>query len=321
MNRPTLSVIVPNYNHGRFLSVCLDALLSQSISATEIIVIDDASTDDSMNVIQSYASRYPSIAMVRDSKNQGVVWGMNHGLRIARSDYVLFAAADDQVLPGLFEKSLDLLARHPYAALCCAIGAWHEQATGFNWQVGVGMSETPAYLSPQNLVQLERQNKLFIASHTAIIRLDALIQIGGFLPELRWHCDWFAIYAAAFRHGICFVPEPLGRFNICNSSFYKTGRRDDKAHRAVLGRILELLMGSEFENEGRLMREAGSLFQFAGPMLSLMLHDPRYRSFITPTFLRKNLVHSFKLAVKDSVPIWAANLYFRLAGYRISESK
>jgi len=54
MNAPGLSVIVPNYNHARCLPRCLDALLAQSVPAGEILVIDDASTDDSVRIIESY---------------------------------------------------------------------------------------------------------------------------------------------------------------------------------------------------------------------------------------------------------------------------
>ena len=183
------------------------------------------------------------------------------------------------------------------------------------------MAAAAAYLPPQELVRLERRDKLFVASHTAIIRRAAILEIGGFRPELKWHCDWFALYVAAFRFGICYVPEALGRFNIFGTSYYKSGRRDEAAHHAVLQRILELLTSKEFERERNLMREAGSLFQFAGPMLSLMWRDPRYRHFITPNFLRKNLSHSLKLAVKNFVPLWMANLYFHLAGYRATDSK
>ena len=208
------------------------------------------------------------------------------------------------------------VAQHPQAAFCCSIGDWHEQTTGFNWQVGVGMAAASVYLPPQELVGLERRDKLFFASHTAIIRRSAIVEIGGFRPELKWHCDWFALYVAAFRFGICYIPEALGRFNIFGTSYYKSGRRDEAAHRTVLLRILDLLRSPDYEKEGALLREAGSLFLFGRPMLKLMLSHPQYRRFVTPTFLRKNLWHSAKLEVKKITPRFLANYYFLLAGYK-----
>jgi len=221
----------------------------------------------------------------------------------------------------LFEKSLKLLRDHPQAAYCCTIGDWHELGTGFNWHVGIGMAKEPSYLSPGRMVELERRDKLFIASHTTVIRRRAFVEVGKFRPELKWHADWFALYASGFRCGICYIPEPLARFNIFPSSYYKTGRRDEEAHRTVLLRILELLISPEFEREGSLTRAAGSLFLFGWPMLKLMLSRPAYRRFITPTFLRKNLWHSLKLELKKITPRFVANWYFHLAGYKARPGK
>ena len=94
---PSLSVVLPNFNHAQHLPASLAAILSQSLPALEIIVIDDCSTDNSVEVIQSFAAKHSTIRFIRNEVNQGVVWNMNHGLKLARGDYVVFPAADDQV--------------------------------------------------------------------------------------------------------------------------------------------------------------------------------------------------------------------------------
>ena len=100
--------------------------------------------------------------------------------------------------------------------------------------IAVGMADAPCYLSPDQMVELERRNKLLIASHTAILKKAALVAAGGFIPGLKWHCDWFAIYVAGFRDGICFVPEPLAVFNAHATSYYTTGRRNSIYNRLLL---------------------------------------------------------------------------------------
>src|SRR5205809_2814761 len=124
MSLPSLSVVVPNYNHSQFLPAALGAILEQSVPASEVIVIDDASTDNSLEILNGFARKHPNLKVHRNEKNQGVLFGMRRGIELARSDYVLFAAADDQVLPGFFEKSLRLLARHPEAGLSCTVSTW-----------------------------------------------------------------------------------------------------------------------------------------------------------------------------------------------------
>lgn len=313
---PTLSVVMPNFNHGKHLSTSLPAILKQSAAPLEVIIIDDCSTDDSWEVIQGFARQNPLVRAFRNEQNLGVVANTNKGVELARGEYVYFGSADDEVYPGFFERSLRLLQQHPRAAYSCTIGDWHELASGFNWHVGVGMADAPCFLSPERMVELERRGKFFIASHTTILKRSAWLEVGCLLPALKWHSDWFALYACGFRYGICYLPEPLARFNIFTTSYYKSGRRDEAAHRAVLQGILDRLASPEFAREAELLRQGGSLFQFAGPMRRLLRTDARFKGWLTPLLLRRSLWHSFQLTVKDHLPAWLANLYFRLAGYR-----
>src|SRR5206468_3510075 len=137
-----------------------NGLLDKSRCPDEIVVIDDGSTDNSWDIIQDYAGRHTCIRAYRNEKNMGAVFTVSRGLELARGDYVFASAADDCVLPGFFQKSMELLARYPQAGLCCTIGDWKEVETGLNWHVGVGMADTPAYLSPKRMVELERQGRL-----------------------------------------------------------------------------------------------------------------------------------------------------------------
>src|SRR5437867_1657558 len=165
---PSLSVVVANYNHGHYLGDCLTAILRQSHPPNEILVMDDGSTDRSRSIIEKFAREYPVIRTHFNEHNLGVIPTINRGIQLVSGDYICFAAADDRILPGLFEKSMAILTKYPEAAFSCTIGDWYESATGWHWQVGVGMRESPCYLSPGHLVELERRNRLFIATHTAI---------------------------------------------------------------------------------------------------------------------------------------------------------
>src|SRR6266478_5268167 len=157
---PTLSVVVPNYNHARYLPVCLSNILKQSVQPLEIIVLDDASTDNSVEVIRGFAAQNPLIRLVQNEKNLGVMPNLNKGVELSRGEYVYIASADDEVVPGLFEKSLRLLAQHPQAAYCCAMAEWRETFSGLVWHMAAGMADQPCFLSPDEMVQLGKQGKL-----------------------------------------------------------------------------------------------------------------------------------------------------------------
>src|ERR1035437_7163379 len=99
MNKLTLSVVIPNYNHAHFLVQTVKEIISQSFSPDEIIIIDDGSTDNSVKVIKQIIIDNPfiNIIFLQNDQNYGVIYTVNRGLRKATSQYIYFAAADDTV--------------------------------------------------------------------------------------------------------------------------------------------------------------------------------------------------------------------------------
>lgn len=298
---PTLSVVVPNYNHAEYLDASLSAILRQSVPPLEVIVLDDASTDDSVEVIRRIAAQHPVIRLVQNEKNLGAMPNINKGVELSRGEYVYVASADDEIVPGLFEKSLHLLAQHPQAAFCCAIAEWRETFSGLVWQMATRMPKEPCYLSPREMVGLGRAGRLFLISSTAVQKRALLLKAGCFPPDLRWHADWFACYVTGFRDGICFVPEVLSLANLLPGSFFQSGRKRAE-HERVLRNLLDRLNSEECADVMPLIRESGDLSLFATPLLRLVLRYPQYRHFLNWTFLRRTLRRSAELAGKRILP-------------------
>src|SRR4051812_18986927 len=101
---PTLSVVHANYNHGKYISRAIEAIVSQSRPPDEYIILDDGSTDNSVEIIERYAARYPYIQVVKNERNLGLMANTPRLLGMAKSDYLYTAASDDHILPGFFEK-------------------------------------------------------------------------------------------------------------------------------------------------------------------------------------------------------------------------
>jgi len=119
---PTLSVMMPNYNHARYIPEALDAMLGQSYRPFEIVIIDDGSTDDSVKVLDGYRERFPDrIQLIRNETNLGLPRNLQRLLDMAKGDYIYIPAFDDLVLPGFLERSMSLLGRHPAAGLCSTV--------------------------------------------------------------------------------------------------------------------------------------------------------------------------------------------------------
>jgi glycosyltransferase involved in cell wall biosynthesis len=107
-----VSIVIPCFNHGRFLGEAIDSARRQTRRPTEIIVVDDGSTDDSAAV----AAGCRDVRLLSQA-NQGLAGARNTGLRATRGEFVIFLDADDRLLPEAAEAGLACLDRHPSAAL------------------------------------------------------------------------------------------------------------------------------------------------------------------------------------------------------------
>lgn len=232
---PTLSVILPNYNHAAYLPRALDAVLAQSFQPHEIVVIDDGSNDDSLAVIETYLRRDRRIRLVQNHANRGVIWSFNRGMQLAQGDYVYGAGADDQVLPEFFARGMELLTLHPTAGLVCGFPSHvvvDESGRETFEREPLDWSDRPCSLSPRELVARflagNAQGTVSrIYSPSTICRRSSLLSVGGYLPELRWIADWFVNHVIAFREGICFIPDTLALFYKRPGAYSQPARDDD----------------------------------------------------------------------------------------------
>jgi hypothetical protein len=107
----SVSVVTPCFNQGRFLGEALDSVFAQTLNASQVVVVDDGSTDQTATI----ARRYAAVTYVRQS-NQGLARARNRGLDTAVGDYVVFLDADDRLLPEALATGIEELAAHPDCA-------------------------------------------------------------------------------------------------------------------------------------------------------------------------------------------------------------
>ncbi|MDR3640143.1 MAG: glycosyltransferase family A protein [Humidesulfovibrio sp.] len=200
---PKLSVVIPNYNDGRYLERCLCAVLSQDRPADEVVVFDDGSTDDSLERLEVLHRRWPQVKVVPLGKNQGVVAVLNHSLGGITGDWVHFLAADDLALPGLYHLAMREATRHPQAgALFGAFVASHE-ITADRFTETADKWIPAGYQPPEGMVWrlFHKAPALFSLGYANIWRTQALRDIGGFIPELGPYSDTVAFRCVTAKHG------------------------------------------------------------------------------------------------------------------------
>ncbi|MGE0558334.1 MAG: glycosyltransferase [Burkholderiales bacterium] len=110
---PLVSIVVPSYNHERYLCEAIDSILAQDYPQIELIVIDDGSTDDSPRILADHPGQFHRECQ----SNQGQVATLNRGWQMSKGDIIGYLSADDVLLPGAVKAAVRCLDDHPDAAL------------------------------------------------------------------------------------------------------------------------------------------------------------------------------------------------------------
>ena len=102
-NNPSISVIVPMYNVEEYIKICIDSILNQTFQDFEVIIIDDASSDNSCNICRELYRDDEKVRIIRHEKNQGIGAARNTGIRDALGKYIYFVNSDDAIIPQTLE--------------------------------------------------------------------------------------------------------------------------------------------------------------------------------------------------------------------------
>jgi glycosyltransferase involved in cell wall biosynthesis len=120
---PTVSVVIPTYNYGRFIGEAIESALGQSHAPLELIVVDDGSTDDTLEVLAKYRGKVNYISQ----KNQGPSAARNKGILASRGEWIAFLDADDLWFEDKLQRQMECAAAHPRV---CLIGALSSKNNG-----------------------------------------------------------------------------------------------------------------------------------------------------------------------------------------------
>lgn len=270
--KPTISFITPNYNNGDLVPRMLESTLSQDYPVHEVILIDDGSTDNSVEIIETWRRRYPQIKLLRNDRNRGIAQSVNRGLEIAEGELIVLRSADDVSYPGFLRKSVEMLNVHPAAGFCYAdVGVFTNDPKEFSPRSQT-WSDRPRFFQPQEFARAFCGSEF--CGNSCVIRADAIRKAGGYIEELKWSCDWFMFMAIAFRHGICYLPEVLAGMRHDEKSYCNVGVRKDDEHRRVCLHMFDLLLGERYGDLLPLFNLSGCMGTFGPWLAELVLLEP-----------------------------------------------
>lgn len=270
-----LSVVLTNYNNAANVGRAIDAIVKQSRPPDELIIQDDCSTDNSVEIIMPYVEKYPYVKFVRNENKLDAIKAMQKASSLATGDYIYLAGADGYVLPGFFETAMAMFETFPQAGLCCGNPAVYIRETGEINETELLWSDSPAYVTGNQLSEIiAGQN---IQGHTAILRRDAFIDAGGFIDDLKWQNDWFLNLVAAFRYGVIYLPQSVAIDNAPQEdSYYHEGLRDAQKQAAILSNILRFLLLDKYKDVLPLFIKGAVMYTFANDVVQVVMKNPEF---------------------------------------------
>jgi glycosyltransferase involved in cell wall biosynthesis len=123
---PHVSIVIPSYNHAPFLRACLESVRVQTFEDWEVILVDDGSTDDSLEIARDFGER---VRIFRNERNLGTYGTQQRGLEEARGESVAILNSDDLWHPEKLASQVHLLESHPEVPYCYTLG-WMVDESG-----------------------------------------------------------------------------------------------------------------------------------------------------------------------------------------------
>ena len=284
-----ISVILPCYNQGEYLPNALHAIIHQSVLPDAIYVIDDASTDNTREVIQKYAKLCPNIICVFQDKNLGCNTSVNRALALVKTDYVFFCAADDYILPDMVQKTLSLLKQHPKAGLCSGL-CYIEKRNFLDRQ----RPASPKIIRDKGFVSAQKARDYYVANGSwfwgaaSVFKVSSVLRYGALDPELYGFADSTLSMMIALKEGCCFIPEYLAVWTKENNSMASRSQKDLIFSVAAVDKIEKMVM-SYFRSviARRLLRVIVLRWAF-----SVLVHGDGEKALQSQSFKRKILAYS-----------------------------
>jgi glycosyltransferase involved in cell wall biosynthesis len=222
-----VSMIVVCYNQSRFVVETLESVKAQTYKATQLIIVDDCSSDDSVAVIENWLHKNRiDCTFIRHQKNQGICKTVNEALSLAKGKYISPIASDDIWLPDKIARQVEMMESQPDDVGVIYSDAFQIDVNGHLLPNGyIADCKLPEIPQGQVLDMLLTRN--FIPPMTTLIRRSCYDEVGLYDEDLPWE-DWDMWMRLARHYSFLYSPIPSAKY-----------RRHEKSYtRSDLGRIL-----------------------------------------------------------------------------------
>lgn len=204
-----ISIIIPNYNQGQFLLEAIESALNQTYDDFEVIVVNDGSTDNSLEIVRKYPVR------IIDQTNKGLASARNTGIMNSKGDYLLFLDADDILL----ENCLEVIAR--------TIKETNSEVISPSFKC-FGLNNDQIILIPNPTIEDFKQGNR--VGYCSAIKRETLLEVGGYNPKMVWGAEDYDLWFDLLKRGkkITTIPEILWLYRTKHSSMWTETQKHQK---------------------------------------------------------------------------------------------
>jgi hypothetical protein len=208
----SVDVIVPCYRYGHFLRECVTSVLTQSVQSLRVLIIDDASPDNTAEIANDLAREDSRVTFLRHKSNKGHINTYNEGLDWTSADYALILSADDYLLPGALDRAAQLMDAHPQVGF--TFGNFIELSDdGIKKPIkSIGQTIEDAgiqVLEGREFIELNG-SYCIVGTCTAVVRTELQKRLGGYRRELPHAGDFEMWLRFAARAPVGFVNRYQG---------------------------------------------------------------------------------------------------------------
>ena len=305
INHPTtISAILPNYNHADLLPGAIQSLIAQSEPLTEIIIVDDGSTDHSLHVIHSFMHQHQNIRLIKHSSNKGVSEALNTGIKHAIGEYVMLCAADDRYSEKMAACGKEGMLLYPEVGIICGDAIVHRFDMKKKFKRTLPYLKKRTWIPPAEFRALAKHQYVgFNSGGSMLMKRSAVIEAGMLYPATRWHNDWLLYFTIAMMHGIYYVDEIFIEINMRKES-YSENKKQRAIQKEVMLSTIHILHNHPLPlwcafKEGALLPHY-SLYD-----IPLFLRDPIARQYITWRLIWRCFINNhFIVRLGRLFPYW-----------------
>jgi glycosyltransferase involved in cell wall biosynthesis len=305
MKQPSLSILMNNYNDAKVMKRQLDSVFEQSELLHEVIIVDDGSTDNSMEIFNEYKVKYPKLRIVENGQNKGIMYSANKGLELATGDFIYWAAMDDWIQPGFVKGILSALSLYPDVNLCCFDSAVFDDGSDEIQVNRLLPVEKVLKFSSEEIADVILEKDFIIVGHASVVRREAMLKAGGLLPELKWYCDWFAQYVVAFRGSVSYIPKALTALRLDPKSYSGSINNASGEKQTVIYQMMKYLFSEKYKDAIPFFTRSQLFFKvFGRQALRVIRKNKEFKQLVVKGSAQIIWMNSIKSSLGCICPSW-----------------